>query len=288
MTTTTYAARHQMPARPVDDELVGVAMSKEGLASAARSVAEVKSVIISLTDEEWAAPSGCSGWTVKDLVAHMSSNFKEIVEPSPPPAEPIDLPAERMMDLLVEPRKPWSNQEICDEYLAYCDGAVAALGALQDEPLASTVVPLADLGQYPMNQLADAFAFDHYCHLRIDLLSPRGPIVRDVSAPDDALVGPAVGWMLTGLPQMQPGLEQRLTGTIRLVLTGPGGGSWIVARDGDAIAITVGDRPADATVTSSAHDFVLWGTTRTAWRDATTVMGDQRLVESFLDALNIV
>jgi uncharacterized protein (TIGR03083 family) len=100
------------------------------------AVDEVKSVITTLTDAEWAMPSGCDGWSVKDLVAHMSSNYKETVEPSPPPPEPINLPAERMMDMLVEPRKVWSNAEIRDEYLRYCDAAVAALGALQDEPMA--------------------------------------------------------------------------------------------------------------------------------------------------------
>lgn len=263
-------------------------MSQEGLASAARSVDEVKGVLTTLTQDEWSLPSGCQGWSVKDLVAHMSSNFKEVVEPSPPPPEPLDLPAERVMDLLVEPRKDWSNAEVLDEYLRYCDGAVAVLTALQDEPLASTVIPLSDLGSYPMNQLADAFAFDHYCHLRIDLLQPTGPVARELPAVDDDLVAPAVGWMLTGLPRMQPGLEQQLDGSIRLALTGAGGGSWRIARDGDAISVTADDSPADATVTSSAHDFVLWGTKRTEWRDACSVEGDAPLVAKFLDALNIV
>jgi uncharacterized protein (TIGR03083 family) len=265
-------------------------MSQAGLASAARSVAEVKQVITGLTDAEWAMPSGCQGWTVKDLVAHMGSNFKEVVEPSPPPAEPIDLPAERMMDLLVEPRKEWSNAEVRDEYLKYCDGAVAGLAALQDEPLASTVIPLADLGHYPMHQLADAFAFDHYCHLRVDLLQPGGPLARDVPAVDDALIAPAVGWMLAGLPQMQPELVASLTGSIRLALTGAGGGSWRISGDGAAIAVTADAdaNPADVTVTSAAHDFVLWGTKRAAWREACTIDGDAAIAETFFDALNIV
>lgn len=263
-------------------------MSREGLASAARSVNEVKEVVSSLSDDEWSLPSGCEGWTVKDLVAHMSSNFREVVEPSPPPPEPLDLPAERVMDLLVEPRKGWSNTEVRDEYLKYCDGAVAVLTALQEEPLSSTVIPLADLGSYPMNQLADAFAFDHYCHLRIDLLQPTGPIARGVAPADDALVAPAVGWMLTGLPQMQPGLEQQLGGAIRLNLTGSGAGSWRIARDGNSIAVTADDGPADVTVTSSAHDFVLWGTKRTPWRDSCTIEGDEAVAATFLDALNIV
>lgn len=270
-------------------------MSQEGLEAVRLAVAEVKSVITSLSDEEWAAQSGCSAWTVKDLVAHMSSNYKEIVEPSPPPPEPVNLPAERLMDLLVEPRKDWSNADVCNEYLQYCDAAVAGLAALQDEPLASTPVPLADLGTYPMHQYADAFAFDHYCHLRVDLLAPFGPIVRtDVPAADAARLGPAIGWMLAGIPQMQPGLERELTAPITLTLTGPGGGSWRLAADGEAGAITVtpvaDGAAADsvAEVTSDGHAFVIWGTCREPWRQHCTVTGDVHVASRFLDALNIV
>lgn len=263
-------------------------MSREGLTSVARSIDEVKQVITTLTDEEWSSPSGCAGWTVRDLVAHMSSNYKETVDPSPPPPEPLDLPAERLMDLLVDMRDGWSNEQIRDEYLQYCDAALATLGALQDEPLASTVIPLADLGRYPMHQLADAYAFDHYCHLRVDLLAPGGPLERDLPAADDALVAPAVGWMLAGIPQMQPGLEDRLAGRIRLVMTGVGGGTWDIHRDGDAIVVDDPHGDADATVTSDAHDFVLWGTVRTPWRDACAVEGDESVASTFLDALNIV
>ena len=90
-------------------------MSQEGIAALRIAVNEVKSVITTLTEEEWSRPSGCIGWSVRDLVAHMSSNYKETVDPSPAPDEPINLPAERMMDLLIEPRKDWSNQQILDE-----------------------------------------------------------------------------------------------------------------------------------------------------------------------------
>ncbi|WP_420450592.1 maleylpyruvate isomerase N-terminal domain-containing protein [Ilumatobacter sp.] len=263
-------------------------MSRPALESLTRSVDEVKQVITSLTPEEWAMRSGCDGWTVKDLVAHMSSNYKEVVEPSDPPAEPVDLPAERMMDLLVAPRTDWTNEQVRDEYLEYCDGALAAMGALQEEPAASTVIALADLGSYPMNQLADAYAFDHYCHLRIDLLAPDGPIRRELPPTDDDQLGPAVGWMLTGLPQMQPGLVDQLSGRLRLELTGPGGGAWDLVRGGDDIVVEAPDGDADATVTSSAHDFVLWGTVRTPWRESCTVTGDEAMAATFLDALNIV
>lgn len=264
-------------------------MSVEGLKALEIAVNEVKSVITTLTDAEWAKPSGCAGWTVRDLVAHMSSNYKETVDPTPPPAEPILLPAERMMDLLVDMREGWTNQQILDEYLAYCDQAVAVLASFQEEPLASTVIPLADLGSYPMNQLADAYAFDHYCHLRIDLLAPDGPIERNVPNADAARLGPAIGWMITGMPQMQADLGLSLSAPITLSLTGPGGGVWTIAPAGNDITVTPG-KSADAVadVSSNGHGFIDWGTKRSDWREHCKVTGDAAVAATFLDALNII
>jgi len=266
-------------------------VSQEGLRGVRLAVDEVKAVIATLTPDEWASPSGCAGWTVKDLVAHMSSNYAETVEPSPPPPEPIALPAERLMDLLVEPRKGWTDAQVRDEYFSYCDRAVDALAALQEPPMADTVIPIADLGSYPLHQLADAYAFDHYCHLRVDLLAPHGPIHRDVPAADEARLGPAIRWMLIGLPQMQPELRAALDSPIRLTLTGPGGGSWTIAPVGDEIVVSEagpGSGEAAADVVSDGHAFVIWGTARQSWRDHCTVTGDEAVAARFLDALNII
>ena len=63
---------------------------------------------------------------------------------------------------------------------------------MQAEPTASTRVALADLGTYQMHWLANAYCFDHYCHLRHDLLAPGGPVKRPLRTVDDAMVRP--GW----------------------------------------------------------------------------------------------
>ena len=86
-------------------------------------------------------------------------------------------------------------------------------------------------------------------------------------------------------------LERELAGPIHLVLTGPGGGTWRLSPSSDAIEVSAASSdsgPVAATLTSSAHDFVLWGTTRLPWRQACTVDGDEFVVARFLDALNIV
>lgn len=266
-------------------------MSLQGINGLRLAVAETTDVLNSLSADEWAAPSGCTGWTVKDLVSHIASNYKETVDPSPPPDEPLSLPAEQMMELLVAPRKEWPWAQVLDEYVTYAGPAVEALAALQHEPLASTVIPLADLGSYPMHLLADAFAFDGYCHLRIDLLAPRGPVARSVPVAGEDHLTATLGWMLAGIPQMQPGLERSLAAPLRLELSGPGGGSWVLSPGASVIDIVADpecDLASAATVTSDGHAFVIWGTAREPWRDHAVITGDISVAATFLDALNII
>lgn len=252
-----------------------------------------RSVLSTLGDDDWSKPSACEGWSVKDLLAHVTSNQKEFVDPTPAPSDPpAPMTAEQAMEALVAPRKEWSSADLLAEYERYTDSWFAVLDAMQEEPLASTVSPLADLGSYPMHMVANAFAFDHYCHLRIDLLAPTGPITSTIGEPTDAEVRPGIEWMLAGIPQMQPGvLPPVVTAPLGLRLTGPGGGEWTVHPSTDGGELTVAEgisASAAATVTSSAHDFVRWGTQRCDWRSCSTVEGDAAYAATVLDTLNIV
>jgi len=143
------------------------------------------------------------------------------------------MPAERLMDMLVQPRVEWTADQVLSELTTYAPRAVATLKALQEEPVASAPLSLADLGTYPMHQLADAYAFDVYCHLRVDVVAPHGPIDRPVPPADEARLGPTIGWMLAGIPQMQGPAFGALDRPVVLELTGPGGGRWSVVGTGD-------------------------------------------------------
>lgn len=250
---------------------------------------EMRSVLLSLDAQQWSAPSGCEGWRVQDVFAHVTSNMKETVEPTPPPAEGApDLGAEAAMEALVAPRKDWAPDQLLAEYDQYFEGWIGAMSALQEEPMASTVAPLADLGSHQMNLVANAYAFDHYCHLRIDLADLAG----DLPEATDDMVRPGIDWMLAGMPQMQPAdLSAAVSQPLQLNLTGPGGGSWTLGPAGDDGLITVTEgSSADvaATITSSAHDFVSWGTKRSAWNDACQLDGDPAAATPFLDTVNII
>jgi len=250
-----------------------------------------RSVLTTLSPDDWSKPSGCEGWRVQDLLAHVTSNQKEFVDPTPAPVEPMPvMTAEQAMEALVAPRKDWTVGELLAEYDRYAEPWFGVLDAMQQEPTASTMGPLADLGVYPMHMVANAFAFDHYCHLRIDLLEPTGPIAADIGEATDAEIRPGIEWMLAGLPQMQPGvLELVITQPLGLRLTGPGGGEWTMRTDGSSIVVADGIAgDTVATVESSAHDFVGWGTQRCDWRECCSVVGDATYAATVLDALNIV
>ena len=267
-------------------------MSTEGIEGVRVLQRDVLQVIQSLSDEEWRQPSNCAGWRVQDVVAHMGSNFHATVEPpdAAPPPGPAIL-AEEAMELLVEPRRSWSPAQVLEEYEEFAPKALAVLEALQEEPTASTPLTLAELGTYPINLLADAYAFDHYCHLRVDILAPLGPIQRAVPAADDLRLVPTVGWMIAGLPQMCGAALTALDRPLRLTSTVPvveRGRSRPQTTTAVAISDAGDDVPVAATVRSNAHDFVIWGTARRNWRDYVTVDGDRNYAADVLDQLNIV
>jgi uncharacterized protein (TIGR03083 family) len=265
-------------------------VSRDGLSAAEALTQRYLESVSSLTPEEWARPSRCAGWSVQDLVAHTGSNFKVLVEPPPaPPAGSPTLTAEQGQDLLVEERRGWSSDQVQQELEQYAAPALAVLTALQDEPTASAPLAIAELGTYPMHALADAFAFDLWCHLYVDLLGPEGPVDRPAPQHDDAILAPGIGWMLTGLPQMCPSVSKRLDRPLVLRLTGPGGGEWTLVPGSPLLSVQPGaTADAAATVTSRATDFVLWATTRSAWRDSVELEGDRGYAATVLDEVDIV
>lgn len=264
-------------------------MSMSGLSVARDLAARYAEVVTGLTAEEWAAPSRCAGWSVKDLVAHTGSNFAALVDPQPTdPSAPAPETAEQLQELLVAQRRDWTAAQVAEEFLQNMDGALAALAAMQEGEMATAPITLTDLGTYEAHQLADAFAFDLWCHMYVDLLTPEGPVNRPVGPHDHRSVRAAVDWMWAGLPQMCPRVAPALTRPLGVRLTGPGEGEWTLTPAGDQIKVTSGIESADTIISSSATDFVLWGTGRSPWSEHVTISGDDAYAATVLDRIDIV
>jgi hypothetical protein len=153
--------------------------------------------------------------------------------------------------------------------------------------LASAAAQLADLGTYPLNAIVDMFTFDITTHSRYDLIRPRRPIEIDLADLDERQLGPAVSWLLGGIPMMQPKLPQEFAGPLALDLTGPAATVLEIASDGEAINVL----PCDewdfehvATITSSTNGFLAWWTKRVPWQQLVSVKGDHDEAARFLDS----
>ncbi|HEV3226598.1 MAG TPA: maleylpyruvate isomerase family mycothiol-dependent enzyme [Acidimicrobiales bacterium] len=240
---------------------------------------DVLAVARSLSADEWTAASDCDGWRVQDVLSHMTMGLRQVVDPASVPAG--DSPdVEQDMELGVATRKGWTTAEVLADYETISAQAIEAFVGLQREPLASTPIPMKNLGTHPMHLVPNAFAFDHYCHLHVDILKPTGPIDRVAPPADELRLAPTIEWMLAGVPQMcEEGLAKVATAPVLIEITGPGARSLMVGGDG---------KPA-ATIRSSSHDFVIWGTQRRPWRDYDVVLGgDTHLAAAVADNINVI
>ena len=237
----------------------------------------------SLTPDEWQAASGCAGWRVHDVAQHMASTFHVIADPSTIDGGSSD-DAESNAEVPVQARLDWTADQVLAEYREWADKGITALAGMQEAPLAEMVIPLGNLGSHPMHVLANAIVFDHYCHLRHDI---GAAIDRAAALPrDPASLSATVEWMLAGLPQMCAGALAGCTQGVNLEFTDLGGESYRFETGSPGWTVSVGSDPSLPTVTTTAHDFISWGTKRADWRSF-GVSADGAAAAT-LDAINVI
>lgn len=262
-------------------------MTTAGVAALRADRTEVLALARILSDEEWAAPSDCEGWRVQDVVAHLANTCRAVVEPGAlAPGVPGDLEATQAAQ--AEAHREWAPAEVVADYEDVSSRALDALSGFQEPPLADTPIPLEDAGTYPLHLVANALAFDHFCHLRNDILAPNGPVIRPSPPADEIRVRATLEYLMAGLPQMSSDLAEVLDAPVGLHLTGPGGGEWRLSRGREG-GVEVDEAPVpESSVISPATEFIVWGTRRRAWRDRQVeVAGDAAYVSSVLDAIRL-
>jgi uncharacterized protein (TIGR03083 family) len=229
-----------------------------------------------LSDDEWNAASGAAGWRVRDLVAHVAATHHGVVDPAV-------LPGKGGNEARVDERRVWNIEDVVDEFATFTEQSQARFAAAQSS---DRVMTMGTFGTHPAGSLADLYLFDMYGHYRADLLAP---LARAEPARDAARLAPTVAWMMAALPPMcGESLHPHLDAPLTIALTGPGGGTWSIERDNGSVGAEAGDAPnAIATVTSSDHDFVVWGSQRRSWRELARVDGDRERAAPALDVIRI-
>jgi uncharacterized protein (TIGR03083 family) len=203
-----------------------------------------------LTAADWQAESGCPGWSVKDVVAHLGATSWSVVDLSRLP-DISALPGEAGQEVWVQHRRDWEAARVLADYEEVSEQAalrLAGLAALDIE------IPLGAMGTYRAAVMPTAWVFDHYTHIRADLFGPRGPLQGPPPPSDELRVAPTLEWIEAALPQQNA--DALTAATLELQITGTG-----------ARTVSFGSGQPKATITSDAPSFVRWITKRGDWAD---------------------
>jgi uncharacterized protein (TIGR03083 family) len=211
-----------------------------------------------LTAEQWQAPSGCAGWRVQDVVAHLGNLFWLVVDPATLP-DTAGLPTEAAQEAAVEARRDWSAADVLADYETVSKTALDRLSELAG---LDGELPLGDLGTYRLAMLPSAYSFDHYTHIRADLFAPRGPLTSEPPPSDELRLGSALDWVEAALPQQNAAAASACT--LELQVTGTGSAGTGSAGPG-ARLISFGHGQAMATIRSDGPALIRWITQRGTW-----------------------
>jgi uncharacterized protein (TIGR03083 family) len=214
---------------------------------------EVLRIGSGLDPDGWEAPSGCEGWSTKDVVAHMAALFWTVVDLSVLP-DVTGMGTEQAQEVWVASRRGMTGPQVLDDYEAVSEQALSVLevmAGVEDE------MALGDLGTYPMRILPTAFSFDHYTHIRADLFAPRGSLPGPVPPSDELRLVPTLEWIEAAATQQNSAvLESKGFEAADIVISGTA-----------ARTIRIG-RPTGlplATARSDADTLVRWITQRGDW-----------------------
>jgi hypothetical protein len=132
--------------------------------------ASLAALTTELTPSEGSAPSACQGWSVRDVVAHMTL---------PAGRRPHVASAARSIRELGAHAGSMGRGDATARHAGRPGRLPQAGRAGNRRPRRAAGVrrshKLGDLGTNP-HLVANALAFDHYTHIRADVLAPRGPL----------------------------------------------------------------------------------------------------------------
>ena len=241
-----------------------------------------------LSPEEWSTPSRCEGWTMKDVMGHLSAIAHGVFTPWMVKLMTTKN-VERNNDADAELRRSWTPEQVLAEYEKWSGRMVKLLAVGQRPPLAKAPFKLGELGVYPMAMVASAAVFDTHVHLHHDMAPALG---RTLPPPGPGSVAVINEWVLAGIPKMCKDQLSFMDRPVTITLDGPGGGSWAVVPSPGGKPGRIAPAPVDgsaATITANAQEIVYWATHRRPWRDQDVkIDGDEAYATRVLDAIRIV
>jgi uncharacterized protein (TIGR03083 family) len=285
---TSAGPHSDSPDRPTTGDLV---------AAWAQAMADVRAVVGDLGDAGWRHPSLLPGWSVGDVVAHLSWIERILLGRMDPPHQPdwAALPHVtdnfgRTTEVPVDLRRGWARSAVLAEFDESIADRHAALLAGPQDPTTPAMNPFGRM--VTLEAVLRMRTFDAWVHsqdIRLAVGRPGGTTTAPARVTGEQIAG-ALGFVWAKKVQAPVG------STLLVDVTGPGiAMRRAVARtpEGKGVDIAI---PADPTVTLrlAFDDFVQLGCGRTRpdrspdqARAAVAVSGDADLAARAVAALNI-
>ncbi|MBY8863036.1 maleylpyruvate isomerase N-terminal domain-containing protein [Nocardia sp. CA2R105] len=239
-----------------------------------------------LSAADLGAPSAAAGWSVADVLIHMTTVLRAILTPTAA-AYMTTRDVERLNERLVDEKRSHTTKQLPGEFETWSRRGIAALTVLTMPGLNAIRIPYGELGWYPLELAPAMLVYEWHTHVRHDI-SPA--LDRPTPPTDPRRMTSILRWLTTLLEHSHREALSWLDTPVALTLTGPGGGTWRLEPRGGRLRVRPG-RAAGATahIAAMSVEFPQWSTRRVPWRAcAVAVTGDTEIGTRVLDSINLV
>lgn len=249
-----------------------------------------------LTPADWQRPTVCPGWTVRDIVAHVTHDYIRKLSGTrdgqpmagPEPGESLPAFLARANQVFVDAARSWSPHVLID-LLGHLGPQLEELWAGRDLAALGTTVSWASPDRPAPTWLDVAREYTEYWVHQQQVRDATGRPGADGAA----LAGPVTDTFLRAVPSTLRNLS-RVPGTcVHIQVTGSGEGSWTARKLAGTWAIDPGAPAAPPAARVEVSSDCLW---RVATRGITVedaqararIIGDHELGSAVLTLVSIV
>ena len=261
---------------------------------------EVRAALLALlqrlTAEEWARPTVCPGWSVKDIALHLLSGDLGVLsrrrDAFTPPGKPIEgwdalVPfINKLNESWIKAARRLSPRVLCD-LLAWSGPQLEEYFAALDPHAIGRPVDWANSEPAP-NWLDLAREYTERWHHQQQI---RNAVGRP-GLTERKFLAPVLATFVHALPRPYRDVPAPDGTAVQLTITGEAGGQWFVVRENAAWKLYVEvDSPPAARVTLDAGD--AWrlftkGLPKENARSRAVLAGDAKLAEKMLETISIL
>lgn len=238
----------------------------EWLDLAARFYAQLFPKLERLTPAQWNRTTPYLGWTVRDVVAHMTSampvNFRQVLDRAlaGDPGAPPEFDTFRRNAREVARRRSKPTSELIAEFRSELDSLLAIYRRIPDSLWLKPAWFF--VGRVNVRSLFLVQFADNVLHERDLLVAARA-----WKGLDPTYANPLTDWFLRELrpANFRPERARGLTAVGRYRLTGPSGGEWTMTiAEGRCQVDRGGSGPADFTIAAETEDLITAAQARSA------------------------